>query len=250
MAAPRIPIPLYWTLLSLLPLLGTTSSRELSTAEVSHYHSYEEVKAEFGRYTMEHPELAASHSIGESVDGRDLLVLRLTAGADKPRQLRRPMFKWVANMHGDEAVGRQLVMFLAEFLIRNYGQDDRVTQLLNTTELWLMPSLNPDGFAAGAEGRCEFRGRENAHGQDLNRNFPDQFRDGTSQEELLRGREPETLAAMTWIVSNPFVLSGNLHGGSVVASYPFDDSRNHRNGFNSVAPDDEVFRHLAHLYGK
>jgi len=25
---------------------------------------------------------------------------------------------------------------------------------------------------------------------------------------MLRGRQPETLAAMTWIVSNPFVLSG------------------------------------------
>ena len=53
-------------------------------------------------------------------------------------------------------------------------------------------------------------GRANAHGKDLNRNFPDQFRDGADRNSLLRGREPETLAAMTWIVNNPFVLSGNL----------------------------------------
>ena len=69
-------------------------------------------------------------------------------------------------------------------------------------------------------------GRANANRRDLNRNFPDQFHDKTDRASLLRGREPETRAAMTWIVSNPFVLSGNLHGGSVVASYPFDDSPN------------------------
>jgi carboxypeptidase D len=52
------------------------------------------------------------------------------------------------------------------------------------------------------------RGRTNANGQDLNRNFPDQFHDGVDRNSLLKGRQPETLAAMTWIVNNPFVLSG------------------------------------------
>ena len=46
-------------------------------------------------------------------------------------------------------------------------------------------------------------GRENAQGVDLNRNFPDQFRDGVDQESLLRDRQPETLAAMTWIGKRP-----------------------------------------------
>lgn len=77
------------------------------------------------------------------------------------------------------------------------------------------------------EGSCNgFRnsGRENANKQDLNRNFPVQW-ENPSEAEMEKGREPETLAVMSWIVRNPFVLSGNLHGGSVVASYPFDDSR-------------------------
>ena len=36
----------------------------------------------------------------------------------------KPMFKYVANMHGDEAVGRELVMFLAEYLINNFKAGD------------------------------------------------------------------------------------------------------------------------------
>jgi hypothetical protein len=51
-------------------------------------------------------------------------------------------------------------------------------------------------------------GRANANGVDLNRNFPDQFHDGSDHDSLVKGREPETLAAMKWIASNPFVLSG------------------------------------------
>ena len=118
-----------------------------------------------------------------------------------------------------------------------------------------MPSLNPDGFEMAQEGRCYQRsntGRNNANNVDLNRNFPDQFHDKMDRESLLRGRQPETLAAMKWIVSNPFVLSGNLHGGSVVASYPFDDSPQGAlsswQTYYSKSPDDQMFRRLATIY--
>ncbi len=64
------------------------------------------------------------------------------------------MFKWVANMHGNEAVGRELVINMALYLLRNYGSDERVTKLVNETDLWMMPSLNPDGFEKANEGHC------------------------------------------------------------------------------------------------
>ena len=73
---------------------------------------------------------------------------------DEPRRLGKPMFKWVANMHGNEAVGRELVVNMALYLLRNYGSDPRVTSLVNGTDLWLMPSLNPDGFEDAKEGHC------------------------------------------------------------------------------------------------
>lgn len=57
---------------------------------------------------------------------------------------------------------------------------------------------------------------------------------------------------MTWIISRPFVLSGNLHGGAVVASYPFDDSNNFKRVCckENLSPDDKVFKQLALTYAE
>lgn len=51
---------------------------------------------------------------------------------------------------------------------------------------------------------------------------------------------------MNWIKSNPFVLSANLHGGSLVANYPLDDYP--INSKNSATPDDDVFKEIALTY--
>lgn len=53
------------------------------------------------------------------------------------------MFKFVANMHGDETIGRQLMIYLAEYLVNNYGKVPAVTQLVDSTDIYLMPSMNP-----------------------------------------------------------------------------------------------------------
>jgi len=102
-----------------------------------------------------------------------------------------------------------------------------VVQLLNSTDVHLMPSVNPDGYEAAPEGTCspfpDKTGRRNAHTIDLNRNFPDQFEVRKDDDAaLVRNREPETLNMMKYIAENDFVLSANFHGGSVVASYPYD----------------------------
>jgi carboxypeptidase D len=155
-------------------------------------------------------------------------------------------------MHGDETIGREILINLIYHLLSSYGKDTRLTQLVDTTNIFIMPTANPDGFESVQEGSCiTSHGRNNANNVDLNRNFPDQFDSDQDREHQFKGREPETVSLMNWIRENRFVLSANLHAGSVVASYPYDDSRKHQSeGFYAVSPDDQVFRHLALTYSK
>ncbi|XP_063989160.1 carboxypeptidase D isoform X2 [Diachasmimorpha longicaudata] len=249
-------------LLVLCGIVGLTSGYHLPSAGpinedfvTPHYTHYEELKRLFNKLEVDYPNLAKVHSIGKSVEGRDLLALEITQNVGV-RTLGRPMVKYVANMHGDESVGRQLMIYLAQYLLVNYHNDERIGRLVNTTDIYLMPSLNPDGFEKSEEKRCEsksdYSGRENANHVDLNRDFPDQFDRSANHDirggDILTGRQNETIAMMTWINTMPFVLSGNFHGGAVVASYPYDSGIFQSCCIESKSPDDNLFKYLAHIY--
>lgn len=166
----------------------------------------------------------------------------------------KPEVKYIANMHGNEVVGRELLLLFAKLLCENYNRTERVTKLVNNTRLHLLFSMNPDGYEISEiEDRDNLKGRANANNVDLNRNFPDQF--GMNKYNMKQ--EPETSAVMNWSLSIPFVLSANIHGGALVANYPFDDSPKdfaYLNDYsnprtvNNPTEENEMFRYLAHTY--
>ncbi|MCJ8740075.1 hypothetical protein PDJAM_G00054690 [Pangasius djambal] len=212
------------------------------------YYNYVALTRRLQSLAWRYPHIARLSSIGRSVEGRELWVMRITKEplTDMPG---KPKFKYVGNMHGDETISRQVLVYLVEYLLRSYGENQRVTELINSTDIFIMPSMNPDGFEKSVEGDCggNAGGRNNARNLDLNRNFPDQF----TQIHVNEADIPENTAMIKWILDNKFVLSGNLHGGTVVASYPFDDSALHTStGVYSSSPDDALFRYLALVYAK
>ncbi|CAF3629146.1 unnamed protein product [Rotaria socialis] len=230
---------------------------------LSRYHSHAQLKELLTQWSGNYSKIAQLFSIGESNTGKELFVMRLTSPLNSKDdeehdevQLLRPKFKWIANMHGDETVGREMMIGLIYYLLLNSKSDPRVNRLLSTTDIYIMPTMNPDGFEKSTEGSCNtfgLFGRGNLLDVDLNRDFPSQYQplkrkpDGTIGD-LFYGRQRETVAVMKWILKENFVLSANLHGGALVASYPYDETMEHRFNTYGESPDDSLFRFLALAY--
>lgn len=177
-------------------LKGTTPDEGES---YSKYYNYEDLTRLLKSLAIKYPHIANLSSIGQSVLGRELWVMRITKdpNADLPG---KPKVKYVGNMHGDETISRQVLVYLVEYLLDRYGSDPRVTELINSTDIYIMPSMNPDGFEKSMEGDCggNHHGRENANNLDLNRSFPDQFDTIDVPNEDI----PEVNAVIKWIIDN------------------------------------------------
>ncbi|KAL1481186.1 hypothetical protein MTO96_015769 [Rhipicephalus appendiculatus] len=243
---PRILLEL-WSLMCLVHCCIYALPLNEEITKTLRYFDHDEMTDFLKRTTQRYPGFTKLYSIGKSVQGRDLWVLLVTKDPDN-EILLKPNVKYVANMHGDETVSRQTMVYLISHLLVQYNVDPYVRQLLDNTRIHIMPSMNPDGYAAAKEGTCtDTAGRNNAAEVDLNRNFPNRY--GTQKEM----EQPETASVREWSRKIPFVLAANLHGGALVASYPYDHHEllisEHRTEFqHSPTPDDDVLRHLAEVY--
>jgi protein MpaA len=116
----------------------------------------------------------SKRKLGESVQGRKIMAYRL---GDKSR------FRVVliSTMHGDEARPRRILLSL------------RNGPSISGVDLWVVPTYNPDGMAAG--------NRKNAHGVDLNRNYPYNWADldGPYESGPHPKSEPETRAMVRFL---------------------------------------------------
>jgi len=112
--------------------------------------------------------------LGESVRGRPIMAYRLG-------QLGQQKVVLFSTMHGDEPRTRRILLSLKN------------RRPIRGVNLWVVPTYNPDGLARGT--------RKNAHGVDLNRNFPYQWADldGRYESGPRPKSEPETRAVVRFL---------------------------------------------------
>ena len=192
------------------------------------YHTYEELTADLDSIASAHPTLCRLDSIGASIQGRALWFMKISDNVNLEED--EPEFKYISTMHGDEPVGTELCLYLIEYLMDNYGTDSLATFLVDETEIWIMPLMNPDGNALVRRG--------NYNNVDLNRNFPD-WVSGPPNDTT--GLERETKLIMLWEEPQTSILSANFHTGALVVNYPWDCTWDYN-------PDDTLFHHISLTY--
>ena len=197
------------------------SLEEKQISDWDFYPSYEVYVEMMYAFETQYPDLCKVSSIGSSVNGRELLVAKITDSLNVSQN--EPKILYTSSMHGDEISGFVLSIRLIDYLLSNYESDTRVAKILNNVELWINPLANPDGAYTNNNNSVYNAQRYNANWVDLNRNYPDP-EDGTHPDG--NSYQPETVAFMNFADSVQFDISSNFHGGAEVANYPWDSWSN------------------------
>lgn len=126
------------------------------------YHLSETFDEDLLALEAAHPELLDVVEIGRSVQGRAILLGKVTNEA--LRAPGRPIALIDGCHHGNENQGCEAPLFLAKFLADNYAGNATVRWILDSFEVHVVPDVNPDGH--------DLQTRVNANGINLNRNYP------------------------------------------------------------------------------
>ncbi len=221
------------------------------------YHTYGENLAWLDQLRLQYPQvIGARWSLGNSIEGRPIWCLRVSDNPDTD-EAGEPEVLFDALHHAREVMSSEMVMMLAEYLAQQYtaGNPD-IVELLDTTEIYLVPMVNPDGFVynetTNPDGGGVWRKNrrlnvDSSRGVDCNRNYPYEWgceggSSGTPSSETFRGTapgsEPEVQAMMALINAHDFVVRQSYHTYANMTLYPW--------GFTAGdTPDEDSFRELA-----
>ncbi len=194
------------------------------------FHTYATLSSELATLASTYPDLVTLESAGKTVEGREMWLLRLSN--KKASVVSKPKLLLISSMHGDEVTGKELMVYLSRLLLQKYGKEDRFTKLLDNNEIFIMPSMNPDG--------TEKKQRFNADGVDLNRDFPLLNEDPTDPNRAIEVRNIQMLHQ-----KHHFLTALNYHGGEICFNIPWDSKVNSQ---GALFGDDAAMMKLARNY--
>jgi hypothetical protein len=142
---------------------GPSTAAAIDETYYGGYHTVRAQQAHLDQVASTHPQLATVVDYGDSylksrnpATGYDLKAICLTAKKAGDCALTpsapKPRFLFMTQIHAREIVTGEISWRFIDHLVGGYGTDTAVTNLLNSTEVWVVPTVNPDGVDVVQQG--------------------------------------------------------------------------------------------------
>ena len=141
------------------------------------FHTYLEMAAEVKATALAYPNIVQRFSIGKSWIGRELWAVKISDNVALNESEPEVLFDGLH--HADEHMSQEMTLAILGWLTKGYGNDSRITSLVNSREIFIIFAMNPDGATYDIRGRTYHHWRKNLQptpgssyvGTDLNRNY-------------------------------------------------------------------------------
>lgn len=222
------------------------------------YHTYEQITSTLQELVRLNPDIARLQSIGKTVENRDIWALQINSSVKSLDHAasNKPGAIFMGNHHAREHLSVEVPLMLAQYLL-THRNEPKISSLLNTRDIWILPMINPDGaefdIADGDYRYWRKNRRDNGDGTfgvDLNRNYGYKWgtggSDSDSSSDIYMGTapfsEPETQAVRDFVSSHPNAkVLLTFHSYSELILYPWGHSET---GIDN-AQDRAVFEKMA-----
>jgi hypothetical protein len=193
----------------------TARAADFPTAD-SRYHSYAEMTNETAAIAAAYPSIVSRSSIGRTYQNREIWALKVSDNVTTDEA--EPEVLFTHNQHAREHLTVEMAMYLLNELTTKYATDARIRSVVDSREIWIIPSVNPDGaeydvstgsYAMWRKNRQPTAGSSSI-GTDLNRNWSFQWgccggSSATPSSETFRGpgafSAPETQRVRDFVAS-------------------------------------------------
>jgi len=228
----RLRLPLRYDAGALAP--GLAGPAVGGGSPIGAYHTHLELETDLFALEKAYPQLAKVFTLGTSLENRPIYALRLS---DNPQTDEgEPGVLFLGCHHAREWISVEVPFLLGKHLLENYATDPEIKRLVDASDIWIVPMVNPDGhnytvqvYRYWRKNRRDNGGGE--YGVDLNRNYGYAWgydNSGSSPNPasaVYRGSsafsEPETRAVRNLVLGRDFGAMITYHSFSQVILYPW-----------------------------
>ena len=214
----------------------------------SKYHNYAEMVTELQAVAAHYPATVHLFSLGTSYEGRNLIGARISDDAND--NLSEPGVFFVGQHHAREHLTVEVVLSLLHMFAHGGTTNPQIASLVNSRQIYIVPSLNPDGAEydlSGGQYHYQRKNRQPPNGTDNNRNYPYNWgccggSSGDPYSEIYHGPSPlstpEDARMADFMIAHPNVMTGiSYHSYGNLILWPYGYT------YEDIPPDMTLLDH-------